>query len=130
MRIIAAAFLIAFLVPPIGYKAEVEAFRKQREAEIGGETGWAALTGLHWLSKGDQTVGRGSSNAIVLTAPSAPERLGTLTVGEHAVVLHVASGVAARVQGAPITQFQFKPNASIDDGVTIGGMRMIVIERG
>ncbi len=46
MRMLAAAFLIGFLVPPIGYKAEVEAFRKQREAEIGGETGGAALTGF------------------------------------------------------------------------------------
>jgi uncharacterized protein (DUF1684 family) len=130
MRMLTAAFLIAFLVPPIGYKAEVEAFRKQREAEIGGETGWAALTGLHWLSKGDQTVGRATSNTVVLTAPSAPDRIGTLTVSEHAVVLHVARGVAARVKGNLITQFQFEPNAPIEGGVTIGGMRMIVIERG
>src|SRR5712692_4291863 len=130
MRSPSIALLVLVLLQPSNYKADVEAFRKQRETDIGSETGWAALTGLHWLTKGEQTIGRGGSNAIVLSAPSAPERIGTLTVGDNAVILHVASHVPARANGKPITEFRFEPDSPAGDAVTIGGMTMIVIKRG
>jgi uncharacterized protein (DUF1684 family) len=130
MRVYAAALLLALLLPPQSYKAEIDAFRKQREVQIGGETGWASLTDLIWLTKGDATVGRAASNAIALAAPSAPEHIGTLTVGEKDVTLRIADGVAARVKAKPVRDVRLVPDTPDADAVTIGGMNMAVIERG
>ena len=129
MRLPVIALLAALVLQPANYTADVNAFRKQRESEIGSETGWAALTGLHWLTKGDHTIGRAASNAIVLTAPSAPERIGTLAVGDNTATLHVARGVLARAKGKRVTEVQFAPNSS-SDAVTIDGIAMMVIKRG
>jgi uncharacterized protein (DUF1684 family) len=110
---------------------DLAAFRKQREAEIGGETGWAALTGLHWLATGQGvTVGRDAGNAVVLTAPSAPAKLGTLDVTDTTVTLHVAAGVPVLVKGQPVTQVQLRPGTPASAGVTVGGMTMVLIKRG
>lgn len=127
---LATAVLVALALQPANYKADVEAFRKQREAEIGGETGWAALTGLHWVTKGDHPIGRAAGNDVVLTAPSAPARLGTITVLDTAVILHVAAGVTATVNDKPVTEVQLKPNSPSSGGVAVGGMRMVLIKRG
>jgi uncharacterized protein (DUF1684 family) len=110
-------------------RAETEAFRKQREAEIGGPTGWVALVGLHWLTAGAHTIGRGSDNAVVLAAPSSPDRLGVLTVAAESVSLQVAPGVDARVKGQPVTVVDLRSGGP-ESGLTVGGMTMVVIRRG
>jgi uncharacterized protein (DUF1684 family) len=122
--------LAAVMFQTAGSPTELNAFRKQREAEIGGETGWAALTGLHWLTNGQMTVGRDARNAVVLTAPSAPDKLGTLDVTDTSVTLHVAPGVPARVKGQPVTDVQLRPGTLASAGLTVGGMTMVVIKRG
>jgi hypothetical protein len=92
--------------------------------------GWASLSDLIWLRTGEHSVGRAASNAITLAAPSAPEHIGTLTVGERDATLHVAPGVAARVDRKPVREVRLLPDAPDADAVTIGGMSMAVIERG
>lgn len=119
--------LIAISFQTASTPNDLEGFRKQREAEIGGETGWAALTGLHWLTTGQMTVGRDASNAVVLTAPSAPPKLGTLDVTDDTVTLHVAAGVPARVKGQPVIDVPLRPASG---ALTVGGMTMVVIKRG
>ena len=111
------------------YRAEIEAFQKQRASEIGGRTGWAALVGLHWLTPGTFTIGRAPDNAVVLAAPSAPDRLGHLVVTEAGVTLEITAPVRATVRGAPVTTAELKPNTSVSNGVVIGGMTMVVIRR-
>jgi uncharacterized protein (DUF1684 family) len=130
MRIYAAAVLVALLVPPQTYKAEIEAFRKQRETQIGGEMGWASLSDLIWLTTGDSSIGHASSNAIALAAPSAPEHIGTLAVAEKNATLRIATGVVARVKGRPVREVRLVPDGPDAEAVAIGGMSLAVIERG
>ena len=117
------------LAQSANFKAGVEAFRKQREAEIGGPTGWVALVGLHWLSPGTATIGKSQDNTVVLAAPSAPGRLGTLTVGATSVSLQVAPGVEARVKGQPATTVELRSGGP-ENGLTVGGMTVVMIRRG
>jgi len=130
LKSLLAFSLAGVLFQTAGTPTDLATFRKQREVEIGGETGWAALTGLHWLTNGTMTVGRDSRNAVVLTAPSAPATLGTLNVTDTSVTLHVAAGVPARVKGQPVTEVQLRPGTEASDGLTVGGMTMVVIKRG
>lgn len=112
------------------YRAEVEAFRKQREAEIGGPTGWAALAGLHWLETGRHTIGRAASNDVVLAAPSAPPELGTITVRANDAELALAPGISAELDGAPVRTAILKTDVGPDHAVVVGNMRLALIARG
>jgi uncharacterized protein (DUF1684 family) len=112
------------------YRADIEQFRARRAEEIGGPTGWAALAGLHWLTDGTHTVGRGSDNDIVLAAPSSPARLGTVTVDGANVTIALAAGVRASVKGKTVASVDLSPGTDAADGLTIGGMTIVTIRRG
>jgi uncharacterized protein (DUF1684 family) len=125
-----SAVLLSLVLQSGGYTTEVENYRKQRGVEIGGETGWAALTDLHWLANGTLTIGRAASNAIRLNAPSAPALLGTLTVAPQSVTLNVAAGVTAQLNGKAVTSVQVPSNVAPASGISVAGMTLAVIERG
>jgi len=113
-----------------GYPSEIRAFRQAREADVLGPTGWAALVGLHWLSEGAATIGADPSNAIVLASPSAPARLGVLTVAATHASLDLAEDVPALMEGRPIRTADLRPGTPPDRGVQVGDLTMVVITRG
>src|SRR3954465_2796581 len=63
------------------YRAEIEAFRRQREAKLTSDTGWLTIAGLYFLTKPETTVGAGADNDVVLPA-GAPPRVGTFVLGK------------------------------------------------
>jgi hypothetical protein len=63
------------------YRAEIEAFRQQREAKLTSDTGWLTIAGLYFLTKPETTVGSGGDNDVVLPA-GAPPRVGTFVLGK------------------------------------------------
>jgi len=130
MRALIIALLL--LAPQTGaaYRADVEAFRKQRETEINGPTGWAALVGLHWLTAGTFTIGRTPGSQIALAGPSAPATLGKISVTDHDATIALAPGVAGTVKNAPVTSVTLQPNSDIDTALVVGKTSMIVIRRG
>jgi hypothetical protein len=75
VKLSTAAVLLSLALQSGNYRTEVESFHKERTQAIGGDTGWAALTDLHWLENGRFSIGRAPSNAIRLNAPSSPEQL-------------------------------------------------------
>jgi uncharacterized protein (DUF1684 family) len=109
------------------YRTQVESYRKGRESRINGVTGATALVGLHWLTNGTHTVGRGASNDIVLAGPSAPLTLGTIVVTDGLATLRVAPGVAVRVDDKPSAVVEFDPAQNTE--VTADGMTFTVIKR-
>jgi uncharacterized protein (DUF1684 family) len=130
LKFLTSAVLFSLVLQTGNYKTEVENFHKQRAVEIGGDTGWAALTDLQWLETGHFTIGRSPANTIRLNAPSSPERVGTLTVTPQAVTLQVASGVAALVNGKPVKDIQVPTNVEPAAGISVGAMTLAVIDRG
>lgn len=130
----ASALAIAMVASPAGqadaYRGEVEAFRAQREVEISGPTGWGALVGLHFLAHGTQTIGRDGSNDVVLTAPSAPARLGWLAVGARGASIRLAPDVDARVKGRVVSLAPLWPGTAAEDGLAVEGMTMVMLRRG
>jgi uncharacterized protein len=130
MKMMVMLATVALVMQAPGYRADVEKFRAERAEEIGGPTGWAALAGLHWISPGNHTIGRAKTNDVVLAAPSSPDRLGTLTVGADAATLVLARGVNGLVKGTPVTSVDLRPGTAAADGLTVGGMTMVVIKRG
>jgi uncharacterized protein (DUF1684 family) len=112
------------------YRDDVEAFRAHRADEILGPGGWASLVDLHWVSPGQYTLGRAASNAIALPAPSAPDRIGTLTVTPDGATLALDAGVTATVKGAPVRTVALTVNGEANTALVIGKVSMVVIRRG
>jgi len=129
LKLLSTAVALSFILQSAAYNTAVEDFHKQRALEIGGDSGWAALTDLQWLQNGQFTIGRAPSNAIRLNAPSSPERLGTLTVTPQAVTLQVAPGVTAVVNGKASSEIQLPINVAPVSAVSVGGIKFSVIER-
>jgi uncharacterized protein (DUF1684 family) len=130
LKLSTTAVLLSLVLQGGNYKTEVDKFHTQRTQDIGGETGWAALTDLRWLENGRFTIGRAPSNAIRLSAPSSPELLGTLTVTPRAVTLQVAPGVTALVKGKAVTDIEVPSNVAPASGISVGSMTLAVIARG
>src|SRR4029078_8770003 len=53
--VVAAGPAVAAL--PAGYRAEIEAWRTQREQRLKSEDGWLSLAALYWLKDGAHTLG-------------------------------------------------------------------------
>jgi len=70
--------------PDEARRAETEAWRKAREAELTADRGWLAVSGLPWLKEGETTIGSGKGNDVRLAdGPESwgvIERTGTKTV--------------------------------------------------
>jgi hypothetical protein len=112
------------------YRSEVEAFRAHRSDEIRGPGGWASLVDLHWITPGRYTIGQAATNAVVLPAPSAPSRIGVLTVTKDGATLDLESGVVATVKGQAVRTVNLAVNGPVDTSVVIGKVSIALIRRG
>ena len=78
---------------PAAYIGEIEAWRRQREADLRAPDGWLSLTGLYLLADGTHTVGSDIASDVVLPA-SAPLRLGEITFQAGEALLTVTTAAA------------------------------------
>jgi uncharacterized protein (DUF1684 family)/lysophospholipase L1-like esterase len=114
------------------YAEGVEQWRSEREAGLTKVGGWLSVAGLHWLESGANTIGTGATNSFVLPSGSAPATVGSLTLKGDTVVLKLAPGVSATVNGDAVTgERELKTDAKGPaDKLTVGSLTMAVIVRG
>ncbi len=106
---------------PSPYIEEIEAWRRQREADLRAPDGWLSLTGLYLLADGRHTVGSDVASDVVLPA-SAPAQLGELTFHAGEALLTVTTDPTVLVDGAPVRTAQLVDNA--------GGRRPTLVTAG
>jgi uncharacterized protein (DUF1684 family) len=112
------------------HRAEIEAWRAQREERLRAEGGWLALAGLHWLGEGAMTIGSNPMADVVLPS-SAPLSAGRLVREGAAVWLEPAPGVEARHEGERFRRLEMRSDASEEPTVVeLGSLSLQVIERG
>ena len=112
------------------YHAEVETFRRQREAKLTSDTGWLTIAGLFFLSKPETTFGSAPANDIVLPA-GAPAQAGTfvLTNGHYSV--KAAAGVSFLLSGKSITAADLKSDGDgPPDRIALGDLQLWVHQSG
>ena len=114
------------------YRTEIERWRTQRIERLRRDDGWLTLVGLFWLKEGENSVGSGPGNRVVLPAGKVPGRVGSLTLahGRVAARLDEAAGVTA--DGKPVSSLELSPDTS-PAGPTVlklGSLSFYVIARG
>ncbi len=140
MRPSALALVLTLAAPACGrrpavdpaYVAEIGTTRALRETRLKSESGWLTLVALHWLAPGENLAGADAAAPISLEAPGIPAKACAFVLDADGVVtLRAAPGAPVAVNGAPptgaplVTDRDGKP-----DVVTIGRVRLTVIERG
>ncbi len=109
---------------------KVADFRARREASIRSEYGWLSLAGLFWLKEGENAVGSGQGNPILLPG-RAPARAGVYTLKDRQVTYAPEPGFEVRLNYAPLatTSPALKTDASGQDYIHIADVQMVMIER-
>lgn len=121
----------ASAVPPTSdYESETENVRAKRVSRLTAADGWLTLIGLHFLQAGENTVGSGADNQIVLA--SGPAHFGIAKLAADGKVTFTASpDSGAPVDGSATGAVELKLGG---DGkptlVTAGTVSFFVIERG
>ena len=140
--VLAAAFLVLILCaafaadtqPPSDWQSDLLAWRAQRAKSLQTPTGWLSLVGLDWLKPGDNSVGSGAGNSIVLKSP-APPNLGTVRLGSSSIeLLPPNGGYAKGLETDGKAPANPQPLASDDTGkptrISFATLQITVIHRG
>ena len=115
-----------------GYRAEIEQFRKRREAGLKAEDGWLSVVGLHWLRQGESKAGKRPWPATSCL-PSEPRRpwsedrpergQGRLPRRRAVKMLRAAAGLSARERSA-------RTRRGNRTCLNIDGIKLILLKRG
>src|SRR5271156_417085 len=117
------------------WSSDLATWRAQHASDLQKPAGWLSLTGLEWLSDGDNSLGSAADNKIRLAASSSAH-LGILHLENNTVQLLPPAGgdfpPDLLVAGAPARK-QLIPVDPDDDKnaphLTIGTLNMYVIRR-
>jgi uncharacterized protein (DUF1684 family) len=130
--VLAVAFAIG-LWPSGGasYQAEIEQWRRGREAALRADDGWLTVVGLFWLTEGKNSVGTDPASAIVLPPGSAPGIVGEFDFSNGAATFHAAPGVKVTINDHPPTTATLRPDTDgMPDLVRINDLTLMVLQRG
>jgi len=118
------------------YIAEVDAWHTERLDNLRTDTGWLTLVGLHPLSRGENNIGSGGDNDVVMTA-AAPVRLGTVIITGEEAKFQVADGVLVSIERGGDDKVQSFAGGEINsdasgpaDKMMTGSLVFFVIQRG
>ena len=118
--------------PADPYRADVESFRKAREAKLTSDTGWLTIAGLHFLTQAETTVGSDAANDVVLPN-GAPPRVGTFVLAKNGhVSVKLAPGVAVSLlDGKPFSGGPLKSDGDgPPDRLVLGDVQVWVHQSG
>jgi len=112
------------------YRAEIEKWRVEHEADIKKDNGWLTVVGLFWLKQGKNTIGAGSDYDIELTDNFKTGNFGVIDFNDGEAVLTVADGVEATTDGKPVKTLELN---SDENGkptmITTGSQTFYLIKR-
>jgi len=135
-RFTALAAAAAGLVSPVfadeAYRAEVQAWRQERETRLKADGGWLTLAGLFWLEEGPNRFGTDPAGDIVLPEGSAPAKTGVFELKGEQVTVALQPGASGRIGGQPVSgAAAMRPDTSgSPDVLEMGTLTMNVIKRG
>ncbi|MGH9339506.1 MAG: DUF1684 domain-containing protein [Acidobacteriota bacterium] len=112
------------------YRAEIEAYRKDRVERLTGKDGWLTLVGLFWLEPGANSFGRADSNDISLDNSNLPARAGTFLLEKGEVRFQAARDTTITHQGQAVESIVMSPDSSGDPAILeVGRLSFFIIER-
>jgi hypothetical protein len=124
------------LAPPTtadeAYRALVQKWRADREAQLKKDGGWLTLAGLFWLKEGPNRFGADPAGDIVLPEGSAPPKAGVFELKGEQVTVALQPGANGRIGGKAVSgAVAMQPDtAGSPDVLEMGSLSLSVIKRG
>jgi uncharacterized protein len=113
------------------FQVENRKWREEREAKLKAEDGWLTVSGLFWLKDGENTLGTGRKQRIVLPKGSAPANVGSLELANGVVTLRVAPSVSVMVKNKKVRDLEMRfDGQKPPDPFNVGSLQLSVIKRG
>ena len=110
------------------YKASVEKWRHDYEADLESDSGWLTVAGLFWLHEGKNHFGSSPLNDIVLPEGSVPAEIGYFDFHAGKTVVHVNPGVTIFMNGNPVQEAEIRADSS--DAIAVGDLKLFVHRSG
>ncbi|MGH9714451.1 MAG: DUF1684 domain-containing protein [Candidatus Acidiferrales bacterium] len=92
------------------YRASVEKWRQDYEADLRSDHGWLTVSGLFWLHEGENKFGSDPTNDIVLP-DSAPAEAGYFEFHAGKTIAHIKPGVAVTMNGKSVETTELFPDS-------------------
>jgi uncharacterized protein (DUF1684 family) len=126
----ALACWAVILAGDTSYRATIEQWRAQQEAELKADGGWLTVSGLFWLKEGINRAGSNQASDIAL--PRGPAELGTFEFHGGKTAFRAAPGVGVRLNGQPAGAVMPLKSDAEDkpDRIQFDAFTMFVIHRG
>jgi uncharacterized protein (DUF1684 family) len=106
------------------YRASVEKWRREYEADLTSDHGWLTISGLFWLHEGENRFGSDLTNDIVLP-DTAPPDAGFFEFHAGKTIAHIKPGAVVTMNGKPVVSTELRPDAR-DDRLTLGTLTLWV----
>lgn len=112
------------------YRTEVERWRQKREQDLKADDGWLTLAGLHWLRPGETRLGADPASDVLLP-PSAPPKVGALTLSDGRGQFRIEKDVAVTRNGEAFEGGEIRSDADGPaDVLGVGDVKFLLIKRG
>ena len=111
------------------YRADIEKFHADRDAELRADDGWLTVAGLFWLKPGANTAGSARGSDVLLPA-KAPDRVGTFELEDGAVTFTADPSARVTRGGTPVATVVFDMAAGDRGAIVSGDLVMFPIQRG
>ncbi len=113
------------------YLTQIDGWRARRVERLITEDGWLSLVGLFWIEAGENSIGSGPENVVLLPSSKAPEKVGILTVENGKTRIVVDPEVEVTHQGAKIRSLRMRSDAEGEPTIlTLGDLTFFIIDRG
>jgi uncharacterized protein (DUF1684 family) len=117
-------------IDPAVHRAEIEKWQAKRNTGLMKETGWLTLSGLGWLSDGENSVGSDSSNVVVLPPGKAPARIGSIELSGEKIVFRSSGEATITHDGATVNEIEMFSDAAPEPTILkTGTLSFYVIKR-
>ncbi len=124
-------FALMMSEPETEYRAAIERWRQQREADLRAEDGWLSVTGLFWLEPGENLVGSGAGCRVLLPPGAAPERAGVIVLDGDRALWRAAEGLEGLINGRRVASAELRSDAAgAADVLSLGRLKLLLLKRG
>ncbi len=112
------------------YISSIQKWHEKRIENLKKENGWLNLTGLYWLSEGENTFGSDPSNKIIFPKDKAPALIGKFILNDGKVIAKINPGLNVTVDGKSISEINLvSDTADIPTVLALGSLRWFSIKR-
>ncbi|MFN2446876.1 MAG: DUF1684 domain-containing protein [Vicinamibacterales bacterium] len=112
LRLLAAGFLVILSTASVTGQeydhAALAKWRADKETTLKQDNSWLTVAGLHFLSPGENRLGRDATNDIVLDFPDVPGEAAVVVLQDRKVSIRALAGRTIQVNGQQVNEAELK----------------------